>query len=445
MSHDNRVVWNEGMFLRVQHFQQADRWIEGTLTSLVRTLIPFTWGLSSLGVNTSLLGNGRFGLNEVAGIMQDGTVFTAPGSADLPAPIDLDDTLKNKIVYLCLPTQQPGIAEIDNDVGSAKVVRYKPQKYEAFDTNFGSSLAIPIDVGRLKLQFRLEGSDLSGYERIPLARIVEVKQDQSVILDETFIPTVLNFSCSLLLNNLANEILGIIKHRAEAIADRMGDPSIRGTAEISDFQFLQLLNRVEALLRHYTENAVSTHPHVLYGLLVQIAGEISTFTKERRRGVGFPGYRHDDLKSSFDPVVADIRTSLSTVLERSAIEVPFKERNHGIRVAMVTDRSLLSNAGFVLAVRSDLPQEALRSSFPRQVKIGPVEKIAELVNVALPGISAAPLPVAPRQLPYRPGTTYFELDQDTPLWKQLNTTGGVALHLAGDFPAIEIELWAIKV
>ncbi|CAM5370665.1 hypothetical protein MAUB1S_06349 [Mycolicibacterium aubagnense] len=132
------------------------------------------------------------------------------------------------------------------------------------------------------------------------------------------------------------------------------------------------------------------------------------------------------------------------MLERSAIEIPLEERRHGVRVGLISDRGLLTGSGFVLAVRSDLPQEALRSSLPRQIKIGPVERIAELVNVALPGIAINPLPVAPRQLPYRPGTTYFELDKDGPLWKQLTTTGGIALHIAGEFPSIEIELWAIK-
>jgi type VI secretion system protein ImpJ len=243
---------------------------------------------------------------------------------------------------------------------------------------------------------------------------------------------------------MASDVLGIIRHRAEAIADRMGDPSVRGTAEVSDFQFLQVLNRFEALLSHYHKNLASLHPERLYAMFVQLAGEISTFTKERRRGIEFSGYRQGDLKSSFEPVVADIRTSLSTVLERSAVEIPLEQRKHNIRVGMVADRGLLSSAGFVLAVRSDLPQEVLRSTLPRQIKVGPVERIAQLINVALPGIAASPLPVAPRQLPFRPGTTYFELERDSDLWKQLNTTGGIAIHLAGDFPAIEIELWAIK-
>jgi type VI secretion system protein ImpJ len=76
--------------------------------------------------------------------------------------------------------------------------------------------------------------------------------------------------------------------------------------------------------------------------------------------------------------------------------------------------------------------------------VGPVERIAELVNVALPGIPVRPLPVLPRQLPYRSGTIYFELDTKNPLWKQLETSGAIALHLAGDFPGLEMEMWALR-
>jgi type VI secretion system protein ImpJ len=444
MTHDNRVVWTEGMFLRVQHFQQSDRWAEGIVSAVARGLVPFGWGMSRLTVNSELLGTGRFGLTNAIGILTDGTPFSAPGSVDLPLPLDLDEGVKNKIVYLVLPTQQVGNAEIGDNENTAKSIRYEAIKSEIYDTNAGSSIATQVDVARLKLQLKLEGEDSSGLERIPIARILEVRQDQSVLIDPTFIASSLNCSAALPLESMASEVLGIIAHRAEAIADRMGDPSVRGTAEVSDFQFLQVLNRYEGLMTHYYENLGSLHPERLYSMFVQLAGEISTFTKERRRGAKFPGYRQADLKRSFEPVVADIRNSLSTVLERSATEIPLELRAHNVRVGIVTDRGLLSSAGFILSVRSDLPQEAMRSTLPRQIKIGPVERIAELVNVALPGIGIAPLPVAPRQLPFRPGTTYFELEKDTTLWKQLNTTGGIAVHLAGDFPSIEIELWAIK-
>lgn len=432
------------MFLRVQHFQQSDRWTENLVALMTRALVAFPWGVSRLAINKQLLGTGRIGLTDVAGLMPDGTVFDAPGGVDLPPPLELEEGVKDRLVYLALPIFQPGSPEMGDGRSDARNVRYEPLRFESQDANLGSSIVTPIEIGRLKLRLKLEGEDLAGFERVPIARVSEVRQDQNVVLDEAFIPTVLNCAGSLVLESIASEILGIITHRAEAIADRMGDPSVRGTAEVSDFQFLQVLNRYEALFRHRCQNLGSTHPEALYALCVQLAGEISTFTKERRRAMEFSGYRHAELQQSFEPVVADIRQSLSTVLERSAIEIPLAERSHGVRVGLISDRGLLTGSGFVLAVRSDLPQEALRSTLPRQIKIGPVERIAELVNVALPGIAVNPLPVAPRQLPYRPGTTYFELDKDGPLWKQLTTTGGIALHLAGEFPSIELELWAIK-
>jgi type VI secretion system protein ImpJ len=142
--------------------------------------------------------------------------------------------------------------------------------------------------------------------------------------------------------------------------------------------------------------------------------------------------------------MAELRQSLSAVLEQTAIPIPLQERKYGIRVAPITDRSLLANASFVLAVKAEMPAETLRRNFPNQVKIGPVEQIRELVNVALPGITVRPLPVAPRQIPYHAGVTYFELDRSSTYWKQLSNSGGFAIHVAGDFPRLEMEFWAIR-
>jgi type VI secretion system protein ImpJ len=55
-----------------------------------------------------------------------------------------------------------------------------------------------------------------------------------------------------------------------------------------------------------------------------------------------------------------------------------------------------------------------------------------------------PVPVAPRQIPYHAGFAYFELDQSNELWTQLKTSGGIALHVAGEFPGLSLELWAIR-
>jgi hypothetical protein len=92
-------------------------------------------------------------------------------------------------------------------------------------------------------------------------------------------------------------------------------------------------------------------------------------------------------------------------------------------------------AGFVLAVKADVPAETLRRNFPHQAKVGPVEQIAQLVNVALPGIGLRPLPVAPRQLPYLANAVYFEMEHNGPHWKQMQQpggSGGIAIYVPGE-------------
>jgi len=116
-----------------------------------------------------------------------------------------------------------------------------------------------------------------------------------------------------------------------------------------------------------------------------------------------------------------------------------------VRVALISDVELQRNATFVLAVQSNMPGEALRARFPTQVKIGPVERIRDLVNLQLPGVTLTPMPVAPRQIPYHAGANYFELEtRGSDLWRQLEQSGGLAMHIAGEFPGLDLAFWAVR-
>ena len=139
-----------------------------------------------------------------------------------------------------------------------------------------------------------------------------------------------------------------------------------------------------------------------------------------------------------------LRELLSAVVERNAIPIPIEPKKFGISVATVADRALYKSAVFILAARADMAAEEMRRRFPAQLKIGPVEKIRDLVNLQLPGVPVHAVPVAPRQIPFHAGFVYFELDQSHELWGQLATSGGVAMHVAGDFPGLALEFWAIR-
>lgn len=104
----------------------------------------------------------------------------------------------------------------------------------------------------------------------------------------------------------------------------------------------------------------------------------------------------------------------------------------------------LTQVALVLAVKAQLPQEQLHRQFPQQSKVATPERIHELIALQLPGIPLQALPVVPRHLPYHAGFSYFLLDLQSPEWLGLSQSTQLALHVAGEFPALELQLWAIR-
>jgi type VI secretion system protein ImpJ len=444
MSWESKVVWGEGLFLQPQHLQQQERYFERLVRSSTAGLRPFAWGLVKLDLDKDMLTLGKFALRSAVGILPDGTPFSIPDQADHPRPIDLPETARNAVVYLMLPSRQPGGVETAPVDQVETVARFVTAEHEATDSNAGYQSVATVPIGKLRLRFALEYEARAGFAAVGLARIVEVRPDKSVMLDENYIPPVLAADASDVLAGYLNQVQGLLHHRAEALAGRVSETATRGAAEIADYLLLQICNRYEPILTHMAASASQLHPETFYTLALGLAGDLATFTETRKRPVTFPPYRHDDLHATFRPVMAALRQALSAVLEQTAVSIALQERKFGIRVGPILDRSLVTDATWVLAVKAQMPAETLRRNFPNMVKIGPVEQIRELINVALPGIAVRALPVAPRQLPYYAGTTYFELDRSGPYWAALTRSGGIALHVTGDLPGFEVECWAIR-
>jgi len=443
MTWESNPVWSEGMFLRPQHFQQYERHVQRLVRTRVADLSPYPWGLTELEINRELLLAGKFAITRCAGVLADGTPIDLPGLTPPPVPLELAQGVVDQLVYLALPLRQPGTIEVEINNPNSSSARYGTGEYQAIDSTTGTDGIAPIQIAVPRFRFMLDRDDRAGYTCIGLARIVEVRADGQVVLDKGYIPPALIASSSPVLLAFVTEIHGLLGHRAEALAARVAHSGTRGVAEIADFMMLQAVNRYLPLFGHLQAAGIM-HPERVFSLMLEAAGELATFTQPGKRPPAFPPYLHEDLEATFAAVMAELRQSLSAVLEQTAIAIPLQERRYGIRVGQIADRSLLKTARFVLAVKADIQAEGLRRDFPLQCKIGPVETIRELVNVALPGIKITLLPVTPRQIPYHAGFAYFELDRTGQYWAQLATSGGFAIHVAGEFPNLAMEFWAIR-
>jgi type VI secretion system protein ImpJ len=442
MTAGHRVIWSQGMFLQPHHFQQEGRYLDQQVDRRVRAGQPYAWGFAEVVLDEAQLALGRVALLRASGVLPDGTTFSIPDTDALPAPYAVPGDLHNETVCLAVPIARPGSNEVDFADGSADAM----SRYVALDASLRDQVNAgddpePIQVAAPRLRLVREREADDGHARLAVVRVIERRADGQLVLDRGFIPAQTRIEASGQLAPMATLVHGLVQQRTKALAAQMGQLG-HGVSEIADFLQLQLLNRSEPVLRQFAA-APSVHPWSFFLALVQLTGELVTFSS-LRVPPEFPVYRHDDLQGCFTPVLLALREQLSAAITPHAEQIELVDRNHGVRTAVVNDAELLRSAGFILAVRAQLPVDQLRQRFPAQTKLGPLDRIRDLVHLQLPGITLLTLAVAPRQLPYHDGSHYFELDRHGELWQQFQRNGQLAMHVAGDFPGLELELWAIR-
>lgn len=443
MSYRNKVVWSEGMFLRPQHFQQQERYVESYVHRCVAAFIGFYWGFTELEVDPEALSLGTVLVNRAQGILPDGTPFHLPEDKGQSLAFDFPQSARDAKVCLVLPPLREGAESVIYEEDASSPARFTAQTLAVEDANELSGGTAEVQIGQPRFRLMLESEVPHGWTAMGMVRVIERQANNSLRLDREYIPPSLCCSTQEMLSAFIREVVGLLNQRGETLAGRLSAAGRGGISEVGDFLILTLINRWQPLMTHLNQLDV-LHPERLYSELVCLAGELASFSATTRRASAYPTYRHDNLQTTFRPLLIDLRQALSMVLEQTAIRIELQERKYGVRLALIPDRSLLKQASFVLAAHANLPAEQMQTQFPAQVKIGPVEKIRDLVNLHLPGVVLRPLPVAPRELPYHAGYNYFELDTQHELWKELEQSAGVALHIAGDFPNLGLECWAIR-
>ncbi|MDY7544834.1 type VI secretion system baseplate subunit TssK [Glaciimonas sp. GNP009] len=447
MSWYNKVVWSEGLFLRPQLFQQQERYFEHFSHKRTASLSPFFWGFNQYEIDRETLLFGKLVFKSGSGIFSDGTPFDVPIHTPPPPPLTIVPEHQNQTIYLAVPLRLPNAEETTFDDRGGSLARYLAFDDELRDSNAIGQGPKPVQLCHLRLRLLPESELTESWIGIALTRIKSLKSDGAVTLhDNDHIPPVTGCSANSLLREWILQLHGLSKLRADALSARLSgsDGKAGAGAEVSDYLLLQILNRYEPLLEHMCQIG-EIAPVELYRQLIMLSGELSTFVRpQTRRPVVAPGYNHMSIYGSIKPLVDNIYDLLSQVLIRSAQPIPLTDQAHGIRNAAMLPTELAGFTSLVLAVSAQMPADTLKMHFAAQTKIGPPQRLPELVRSHLPGLSLIPLPVPPRQIPFNAGYVYFELARSGPLWEQIAKHGGLAMHVAGVFPELQIELWGVR-
>lgn len=440
--HIHKVIWQEGMLLRPQHLQHNDRYYHQQLNR-TRLLGSDVWGFLTLEFDWQYLNLGKVVVNQASGVLPDGSLFEL-GGAMAPLVLQVPANTGRQAIYLALPLAAGHQVEVRRAHQEEIQARYVACDVEVGDSNAGVDSSCHISCARPDLRLLLGEQDSDqGFVKLKVAHVVDATDEGGVNLDPDYVPTFIFLEGSGYVSSCLKEVIGLLASRGDAIAARVRGEGAAASSEIGDLLMLQLINRTELELRHFLSQA-RVRPEALFRALLSMLGELSTFANDSKRAQLDVRYSHGDQAKSFRGLMEAVRAVLSMVLEQHAIELTLQQRQYGVLVCPVSDLKLLGTATFILAAAAQCDSEELRHRLPAHLKVGPVERIRELVNLHLAGIKVRPLPVAPRQIPFHAGKTYFMLDLTARDITQLEQSGGFAFHVSGEFAALELNFWAIR-
>ena len=85
----HKVIWQEGLLLRPQHFQHSDRYYEHQMKTRTQLLGRYTWGFLRLEIDVQFLNMSKLVISHASGVLPDGSLFelgndTQPLALDVP-------------------------------------------------------------------------------------------------------------------------------------------------------------------------------------------------------------------------------------------------------------------------------------------------------------------------------------------------------------------------
>lgn len=439
MSWYSKLAWKEGLLLQPHHLQQQDRYVEKLLDSRSRHVTPYPWGFSALQIDTDLAEQNLFGLRRAAGVMPDGLAFDMPGLSPLPAPVQVPDGAEGKFVWLTLPLAEPNSREIGLEDEGSRATRYRLDRARTIDSTASMRLEQDLEIAYPRLGLEVRATPKPGFACMAIARIIEVR-DKTILLDPVFAPPLLVCSAHPVVEGWLDRVVGWVETRLAALARYASDPGSGGGLQSQDYSMLLLLNREIGHLRHLRASR-HVHPERLYLALLTLTGELWTFDPSRLCPE-YPPYDHDALEDSFDPVLRDIQRLLSRDISR-AVRLELQQPILNSYIATVNDRTLFRDAAFVIEVAADRPLGQIQSQFPSLCKVGPNTRMKQIVDSNLPGLELVHMPTPPRQIRAVTSHVYFKIDKRSDLWREFSTAAAIGLHFAGDWPELELDIWAI--
>ena len=454
MKAPQRVVWSEGMLVSPQHFQQQDLYHERLLDERIAALAPYPWGVVSVDVDVGALGSDELRLTKFVGTLPDGQLVAFEGGDPECPPARpvgplFAPTHDTSDVYHALPKEREGVPSVadggDGDGAATKSARARFRAVSrAVPDLAGTAVDLTMAFAHRNTVVLFGDEPRDDFDAIKIAELVRDGRG-ALLINEAYIPPALRIDSSAFLMAGVRRLLSLMVAKQRQLAgdrrQRDGATIEFNAGDVTRFLQLSTINTAIPLLTHAATNG-ELAPVQLYLLLVQVAGQLATFSADVDPSQ-LPVFAHTDLRKTFEELFARVTYLLRNVRE-AYLTVPL-ELAQGVHVGKLEDDRLLRASHFLLAVRSDVPEEQLVQRLPGLCKIASRTQLPTILRAASPGVPVQVNRRPPSEIPVRAGVTYFSLGVQSEHWRPVLEERLVAIYLPPPLDAehVKLELLAV--
>jgi type VI secretion system protein ImpJ len=446
------------MLVSPQHFQQQDLYHEALLDERIAALTPYRWGVAAVDIDPGALGSDQLRITRFVGILPDG-LFAAFEGGDPECPkarpigAHFPPAQAACDVYLCLPKERAGIPSVyapqeaavtDGSTVAARA-RFRASTRKVSDlTGNGQDLTIAFAHRNTVVLFGDEARD--DFDSIKIAEIVR-DSTGALLVNEAYIPPALRIDASAFLMAGVRRMLALMVAKQRQLAgdrrQRDGASIEFNSADVTRFLQLSTVNTAIPVLTYAASNG-EISPTQLYLLLIQVAGQLCTFSPDVDPSK-LPIFSHTGLRATFEELFARVTALLRTTVREAYMSVPM-EIVDGFHIGTVDDEKLQRAPVYVLAISSDVPEDRLAQRLPGMCKIASRTQLPSIIrSAASPGVPITVTHRPPQEIPIKAGVTYFTLNIQNDFWRQILQERTVALYLPPPFGPehVKLELLAI--
>jgi type VI secretion system protein ImpJ len=438
------VRWYQGLFVRPQHLQAADRnWSELVHTS-EHWDHPYNYGLHAFSYSKDALAAGQFRVEGLDARLRDGTLIRLESGQELE--VDLKAAFEARpagesettlMIYVAVPKLNLGgnNVALEQTNASARFTRIHSM---VMDQN-GSDSGQQIEFLRLNMRL-IVGKDTAGYDVLPIARVKSTSEtDAQIVVDDLYIPPTLSTnSWPHLRRHFIQGIRDVLSGNMDTLSEpvrqlRVGKHSLE-PADSGRVSMLDRLNEAYTTLSVMAP-ALGVHPFVAYMELAKILGRLSLFG-HNRRAVEIEPYDHDNLGFIF----TDIREKILSILYATQFDEYLRVNFEGHEAKMLARLGpewFDPDWEWYLGVeRGGMSESTLRQLLEDSSEwywvFGSADQVEDYFHVRQVGLKQDIVTSSIPDLPSRQYWTYYKISQDeyeSPAWAEIRRTQTVAMRV----------------